>query len=572
MVRKHFRHNVSIWIIISVIAALAVTLAFMASTHLRRQQQQAVEMMTDKGATLINSFAAALRNPAYFKGDIFGLQKLVMETARQPDIDYIIVTDGSGNIIADSDPSSIGDRYGMDLDIGKIALSDEIRWRQVANSEGADTFEVYRGLFPAPEKTESGAAPPAPSNSLNDDNLIIYTGFNMEAIDRATGADTRNTIIIALILSLIGSSVIVSLFLAQAWRQTSSSLSRITVFSETLVKNMPIGLIAEDESGRIAACNEKAGNILNIVCGDVTGRKADSVLPATLGKMLVSLTPGGVVEKDVALTLRGENKILEVVAADLVADGIASGRMLLLRDVTSLRLLESEVAKSRHLKSLASLAAGVAHEIRNPLSSLKGFAVYFRERLTGNDEDAKTADVMIQETERVNRVVSQLIEFARPLELKKEESRMADLIQHTIALIAAQADTNHIAITVDAAPDLQPVEVDRDKVKQALLNVLINSLAALPSGGSIAVKITADNSDIFIAVNDTGSGISKSDLPRIYDPYFTSKPAGTGLGLAIVQKIMEAHGGAIAVESKPGSGTKVILRFPLNKISAKDIL
>ena len=250
MAKNRFRQNVSIWIIISVIVALAVTLAFMASTHLRRQQQQAVEMMTDKGATLINTFAAALRNPAYFKGDFFSLQKLVMETARQPDIDYIIVTEGSGNIIADSDPSSIGDRYGMDLDIGRIASSDEIRWRQVANTGGADTFEVYRGIFLSPEKTRPDIDSRRPGKNPAADNLIIYTGFNMEAIDKATSADATNTIIIALILSLIGSSVIVSLFLAQAWRQASSSLSRITVFSETLVKNMPIGLIAEDVVAR----------------------------------------------------------------------------------------------------------------------------------------------------------------------------------------------------------------------------------------------------------------------------------------------------------------------------------
>lgn len=560
--RKKFPFDISIWVAISAIAVLAMISAVMTLTHFQKQREQAVELLVEKGATLIRSFEAGLRNPVAQSKGVFHLQKALMETAQQPDIDYIIITDNKGNIIADSDPSMTGRQYGLDLDTGKIALSKDKKWRQAANPEGAGTFEVYSGFFPQERYNETPAAPANPQSN----NMIIYVGFNMAMIEKADKEDTRNTIFIALILLLIGSSAIVSLFLAQAYRTARMSLSRITVFSEALVKNMPIGLIALDESGNIAICNEKAGAILNIPRSDTPGKKMDSLIPAPVQKIFTDLPEnGGLVEEDLQLISgQKETKTLEIVAASLTAEGISTGKIILLRDVTALRQLENEVAKSRYLTSIASLAAGVAHEIRNPLSSIKGFAVYFRERFSGNNEDQKTADIMIAEVERLNRVISQLIEFARPLELKREKTYFPDLIQHTLSLIAADAKNSHVTITTDSAFDTPLTEVDPDKVKQVLLNIFLNSLTAMKNGGNLLIKLVTEKNNIAVIISDTGAGIEKMDLPRIYDPYFTSKPAGTGLGLAVVQKIMEAHGGTINVESLVGRGTAVSLQFPLN--------
>ncbi|MEN6375909.1 MAG: ATP-binding protein [Smithella sp.] len=556
---KRFRFDISIWVAISAIAILAVISAVMTFTHFQRQKEQAVELLVEKGATLIRSFEAGLRSQSGEGRDVFLIQKLLMETAQQPDIDYIIVTDNKGNIIADSDPSMVGQRYGLDLDTEKIALSPEKKWRKATNPDGAGTFEVYRGLFLRERYDEVQRAP-----LIAGSNMIIYVGFNMAMIEKADREDTRNTIIIALILLLIGSSAIVSLFLVQAYRSTRTSLSRITVFSGALVRNMPIGLIALDENGDVAACNEKAGAVLNVVCVDAIGKQAHAVLPAPLYKIIARLSEqGGLIEEDLQL-ISGEkqSKTLEIVAASLVSEGISIGKILLLRDVTALRQLEKEAVKNRHLASIASLAAGVAHEIRNPLSSLKGFAVYFRERLAGDKEDQQIADIMIAEVERLNRVISQLIEFARPLQLKREKTNFSDLIQYTLGLIAADAKKNGVDITTDMAPDLPLVEVDPDKVKQVMLNIFLNSLAAMKDSGSLKIRLAPGANSVDVIVSDTGTGIEKADLPHIYDPYFTSKPAGTGLGLAVVQKIMEAHGGTINVESKSGEGTTVTLQFP----------
>ena len=569
-VKKRIWFNVSIWMVVGAIAVMAVVSAVMTFTHFQRQKQQAIELLVEKGATLIRSFEAGLRSPMGMKIETFGLQKLLMETAQQPDIDYIIVTDNEGNILADSDPAQVGNKYGMDLGIGALALSRDIRWRQVANPQGAGTFEVYRGFFPQERFAEDSKPELSMPKSIKTGNMIIFVGLNMGAIEKTDSEDTRKTIIIAVILLLISSLAIISLFLAQAYLLTRTSLSRVTIFSEALVKNMPIGLIAMDEQGKIATCNEKAQAVLKASCSDSLGREALTLLPAPLQKILAELpASGGFLERDIQLTsAQGKEQIWEAIAAGLMDEGIPAGRILLLRDVTNIRQLENEVTRSRHLNSIGSLAAGVAHEIRNPLSSIKGFAVYLKERLAGNKEDEETADIMIAETERLNRVIGQLLEFARPLALKKEKVQFVDLVQHTIKLIAADAKKNKISVEIDAAEEMPLVEVDPDKIKQVLLNIFLNCLAAMKDGGKLTIELALKTDNLNVIISDNGAGINESDLPKIYDPYFTSKPAGTGLGLAVVQKIMEAHGGRINVESIVGQGTRVSLHFPLTKMMA----
>ena len=566
--KKRIWFNVSLWIVVGAIAIMATVSAVMTLAHFQRQKEQAVNLLVEKGATLIRSFEAGLRNQQGINNEAFRMQKLLMETAQQPDIDYIIVTDNEGNVIADSDPAQLEAKYGLDLDIGSLALSHDIRWRQVANPQGAGTFEVYRGFFPQ-ERFAQVTKPAQNKSKDRKTDMIIFVGFNMATIEKADSEDTRNTIIVALLLLLIGSSAIISLFLAQAYRLTRTSLSRIKIFSEALVKNMPIGLIALDDQGKIVICNEKAQAALEVACTDALGKEALTILPEPLKKIISELpASGGFLERDIQLiSALGIEHIWEAVAAGLMDEGIPAGRILLIRDVTAIRQMENEVARSRHLNSIGSLAAGVAHEIRNPLSSIKGFAVYFKERLSGNKEDEQTADVMIAETERLNRVISQLIEFARPLELKKEKVQFAELVQHTIKLIAADAQKNKISVEIDAVANLPELEVDPDKIKQVLLNVFLNSLAALKESGKMIIELSPGTDNLTVIISDNGTGIEKMDLPKIYDPYFTSKPAGTGLGLAVVQKIMEAHGGKIDVKSTIGEGTKVFLYFPFQDIT-----
>ena len=198
------------------------------------------------------------------------------------------------------------------------------------------------------------------------------------------------------------------------------------------------------------------------------------------------------------------------------------------------------------------------------MSSVKGFATYFRDKLKDSPQDRDTATTMIQEVERLDRVIGQLLEFARPSTLKIKPVRVMDLIQHSLKLIEGDARSKGIEVKVDIPLDFPDVPMDGDRINQVLLNLYLNGLQAMDGGGVLQVKVSRDDARKLttITVSDSGRGIETADQERIFDPYFTTKPDGTGLGLAIVHKILDAHGGSIKVRSQTGAGTAVAITLP----------
>jgi two-component system sensor histidine kinase HydH len=377
----------------------------------------------------------------------------------------------------------------------------------------------------------------------------------------------RHTVAMALGALLIGLAVLASLFLAQGYKLASRALAKVRAFSDQVVENLPMGLIATDENGKVAAYNQTAEAILGISTNRVFAQSAAKVLPQDLWRLTERLeNKGTVVEEELECqTASGSGVPLKVSGSVLHgADKNFLGFVFIFRDLVEVRRLQQEVERSKRLASLGSLAAGVAHEIRNPLSSVKGFATYFRDKLKDSPQDRDTANTMIQEVERLDRVIGQLLEFARPSTLKIKPVRITDLIQHSLKLIEGDARSKRINIKVDIPPGLPDISVDGDRISQVLLNLYLNSLQAMDGGGTLAVKVSRDDSKKIttITVTDNGRGIEAADQERIFDPYFTTKSDGTGLGLAIVHKILEAHGGSIKVRSRIDVGTTVSVTLP----------
>jgi two-component system sensor histidine kinase HydH len=572
-------------LIIGAVVILVPVFIFMTLENINRQKEQTTRLLVEKGEALIRSFEAGARTGIGLNWGGFQLQKLLMETAEEPDIDYLIVTDVEGTILADSDPLRIGSVYATDLDLQKIAGSTKPAWRQVPNREGADTFEVYRrfaptrGPFPGfadpfaprpPLPPPRGlAAPPPPAASQG---LVIFVGLDMGPIEAAHQEDLRRTIWMAILFLLIGCAGIISLLLAQGYRAARSSLSRIKAFSDSLVENMPIGLLATDAAGRLNAFNQTAESILGRRAGEVLGKGAEEILPGNCLELFRTLAEERhLIERQIECTLaEGRTIPLEVIATPLTEEnGAFAGHVILFRDMTQIRKLEEEIDRSRRLASLGSLAAGVAHEIRNPLSSIKGFATYFKERFRENPQDRETAEVMIREVDRLNRVISQLLEFARPVAMDLKPTSLSALVRHALKLVESEARKKEIVIEteLDAGIGESPLLLDADRMTQVFLNLCLNAIAAMGAGGVLRITLERRGNRIRILFADTGVGIPGEDLPRVFDPYFTTRPSGTGLGLAIVRKIVEAHGGEVRLESEPGRGTTAVVTLPAN---AKD--
>lgn len=565
------------WMIIGAVIILVPLFIFMTLENISRQEEQTTRLLVEKGAALIRSFEAGARTGIGLRWGGFQLQKLLMETAREQDIDYLIVTDVQGTILADSDPSRLGMGYGLDLDLAKIAGTETLVWRRVPNTEGADTFEIYRRFAPT-----GGPLPGFPdpmlrapgSKETEIPGFVIFVGLDMGPILAAHKEDQRRTIWMAVIFLLIGFAGIVSLLLAQGYRTARSSLSRIKAFSDNLVENMPIGLAAFDGSGALTAFNQTAESILGLRAAEVLGKQAGEILPGNCREIFLGVTAERrMIEREIDCTVaEGRTLQLEVIATTLEeVDGVFLGYVVLFRDMTEVRRLQQEVTRNRRLASLGSIAAGVAHEIRNPLSSLKGFATYFRERFRENPTDRETAEVMISEVDRLNRVINQLLEFARPLTMTLVPSSLQSLIRHVLKTVEGQARDRGVAIETDLPPEIGDIPIDADRISQVLMNLALNAIAAMETGGTLRVALARqDNRSIRISITDTGAGIRKEDLPRVFDPYFTTKPAGTGLGLPIVEKIVEAHGGKVLLASEPGEGTTATVILPSHEANLKN--
>jgi len=253
-----------------------------------------------------------------------------------------------------------------------------------------------------------------------------------------------------------------------------------------------------------------------------------------------------------------------VVAVSLDENETFLGHVLLFKDLREVRKLRQAIERNQRLATVGKLAGGVAHEIRNPLSSIKGFATYFKEKSPDIPEDQKIATIMIQEVERLNKVVGQLLEFSRPIQVESKTTAIIPFVQDSLRLVEKIATDQQIELKTEMPSDLPQVNFDPDRINQILLNLYLNAIEAMPSGGTltVAVEQPENRRGIVIRIEDTGRGILTDDLAHIFDPYFTTKTSGTGLGLAIVHNIVEAHGGEIRVASQPDQGTQISIFLP----------
>lgn len=580
--KKNSWISIPSWIIIGAVLILVPIFVFMTLQSINRQKEQTTRLLVEKGAALIRSFEAGARTGMmgmHWRG--FRVQRLLTETAQQPDIAYLLIADADGTILAHNDESRIGDRYGSGLDMRRLTESDKVRWREVDRGAQSPVFEVFRRFTPTRGHGQMmrhhrpGMMPQLwwqrhmnPEGLRGEVPQFIFVGLKTETVEAARREDVRHTIVMALILLLIGFAGIVSLFLAQAYRSTQVSLSRVKAFSDHLVENMPIGLAAIDQNGKLASFNQAAESILGRSFAEIFQRPAKDILPPPIQDLLAELKTGKkMLEKEIECSLPGgKNLPLEVIATSLQEEtGAFVGCVVLFRDLSEIQRLKEEVTRNQRLAAVGRLAAGVAHEIRNPLSSIKGFATYFKERYKEVPQDQKTAEIMIQEVDRLNRVIGQLLEFARPMSISKTQESLPGIIRQTLKVVEGEARRKGIEFQTRIPADFPDVMLDADKIKQVLLNLCLNSVEAMANGGTLAAEVQKDdqNNRALIVIEDTGEGISAENLPHVFDPFFTTKPSGTGLGLAIVHKTIESHGGEANVASRPGGGARFSFWLPL---------
>ncbi len=351
-----------------------------------------------------------------------------------------------------------------------------------------------------------------------------------------------------------------------------------------------------DPEGHVALLNPAARRLFGITGTRGRGRNASELVrtPVPGDDPVQELRAAGTLERELMLVTP------EGAEVPVLLRGWRLGRppwlALVLRDRTQARRMQEELRRHERLATLGQLSAGVAHEIRNPLTGISTNAQVLLRRFEPRDDRARFVRVILEEVGRLDRIVTSLLQYARPRVPQLGPGRLIDIVGRVKDLSADQAAGQGVAIEMTSEP-LPAVWIDADLITQVVLNVTLNALQAMETGGRLRYEVrrvrrrraprgpgrrasdmpehrgTARNGEggpdwmVFqqIRVTDTGSGIPRGQLSKLFDPFFTTKPRGTGLGLSICQSIMQEHGGSIEVASREGRGTTVMLNFPVEK-------
>ncbi|MCJ8502759.1 ATP-binding protein [Desulfatitalea alkaliphila] len=568
------------WLILGAALILLIVVVVLALQNIQRDHRHMTEVLSARGVALIRAVEAGARTG--MTGMMWGgnqVQRLLEESALLPEVLYIALISADGTVTAHSDPERIGRPLHPHLDA--LALSDDLEEQKIplVLEDGRSAFEVLRpfrplipprrGRSPGMEAMHRRRMLPdyAPwGDSAAQGDRFIAVGLDMQPLEEMVEGAVRHTIAMSAGLLLLGFAGFVSLFWMNSYRATRRSLQDTSAFADQVVTHLPVGLIATDRLGRIAFFNAAAEALFGAPGRQALGMTPQAVLPQPLCDLLTQLEQGQAInDREMNIDVHPDHSVPISVSATRIFNeaGQFVGHVLIVRDLGELRRLQAEVRRQEKLAALGGMAAGMAHEIRNPLSSIKGMATYFAGKFPADSPDREAARVMSREVDRLNRVISDLLAFARPSDVAPRRSDTNALIERSLQLVQQDAAAGGITMQTDLAADLCAAHVDPDRLAQCLLNLYLNAIQAMAPGGRLSVaSVPAGKHRVRIDISDTGSGIAAADADKIFNPYFTTKPKGTGLGLAIVHKIIEAHGGRITFDSVPGQGTRFTITLP----------
>ncbi len=336
---------------------------------------------------------------------------------------------------------------------------------------------------------------------------------------------------------------------------------------DQLMANLQDGLMLFTSDWRVVLVSASAEQFVGRPRGEILGHQVEEVFTynTRLGQVVLDAFHGHEpVEQREVSTENGRRVSLSL---DFIEErGERIGALLTMRDAESVRRLENEIELSRRLAAIGRLTSGVAHEVKNPINAIVIHLEVLREKLQQLDPDTRRhMDVISTEIQRLDRVVQTLVDFTRPVELRLSETDLRRLVEEVTLLAAPEAERHGVRIERSLPEEPLPVKVDPDLVKQAVLNVVINGVQAMPHGGRLRIGGMREDAIVSLAVHDEGAGIPPELRDKIFNLYFTTKEKGSGIGLAMTYRVLQLHNGSVEFESNAGKGTTFWLRLPASE-------
>ena len=339
---------------------------------------------------------------------------------------------------------------------------------------------------------------------------------------------------------------------------------------EMVMESMSDGVVVTDREDRILLVNKSAERMLPFASGDLGERvlwecMQDREIAAFFRRSLSGLDK--VIDREFTLT-EGFVRTLALTVMPLVRQGSIQGNVIHIEDVSEKRAKEARLRRAESLAALTTLTAGVAHEIKNPLASIGIHIELIRKTIGGRQtvsaaKVSENLEVIKEEVERLNRIVVDFLFAVRPMNAELQLEDLNPLVRELLEFLRFELEQAGIRVEVELLEPSPHFRLDAKYLKQALLNIVKNAIAAMPDGGTLRVATQRKGNTLQLKVSDTGVGIPEENLDKIFEPYFTTREFGSGLGLTLVYKIIKEHLGEVAVSSKPGEGTTVTLSFPI---------
>jgi signal transduction histidine kinase len=341
---------------------------------------------------------------------------------------------------------------------------------------------------------------------------------------------------------------------------------------ETVLDSLPSGILVCDEKHSLIIANKSALRLLPLSYkeGSSSGLLWELIPDDHIADFFKQVLQSGdhVLESEVDVEMLGVNRLLSIGVHPLVEKRRIIGSLVYIEDITEKRGRELRLRRAENLASLTTIAAGVAHEIKNPLGSISIHLQLMQKILSKKNNGqpdqliGKYFNILNEEIERLNHIVVDFLFAVRPMILELREGDINSLVNDIAEFIRPELEQSHVRLLLELDEKLPLALIDERCMKQALLNLVKNAQVAMPSGGLLTIATQWSDGEIRISICDTGIGISAENLEKIFEPYFTTRDNGTGLGLTVVYKIIKEHRGEITVESREGEGTDFEINLP----------